>query len=327
MWGGICSAISGFWDKYIRPIVDFIRMVLIANLQFWMNVAQKLGEVWNAVCKGIGWAWDTLVKPVVDAVKWFCESVYNAFKWLFGWLIGGSLWTDLCKGIVGIWNSVVAPLIDTIRGFCDAVVNAFRWLEDTLGSIWNNICSAAQNAWNAVANAWKGIQDTVGGAAKAAGNAFSNFASQAGSALSQAGQAVWNFITSICFAHAIHNAVESSIKDLGKWVGAVKESMSKGVESVKSFVAEIGKPAALALGGVRVGAAAPVGAPPMPPPAPAPVTVTITAPLVNVEGSADRRTVELAVEKVKEALKTTLIEATSAAAPTKRIRVFGGVMF
>jgi hypothetical protein len=65
----------------------------------------------------------------------------------------------------------------------------------------------------------------------------------------------------------------------------------------------------------------------MPPPAPAPVTVTITAPLVNVEGSADRRTVELAVEKVKEALKTTLIEATSAAAPTKRIRVFGGVMF
>jgi len=35
----------------------------------------------------------------------------------------------------------------------------------------------------------------------------------------------------------------------------------------------------------------------------------------------------LAVEKVKEALKTTLIEATSAAAPTKRIRVFGGVVF
>jgi hypothetical protein len=68
-----------------------------------------------------------------------------------------------------------------------------------------------------------------------------------------------------------------------------------------------------------------VAAPNVPTPAaPAPVTVSINAPLVNVEGSADKRTVELAVEKVKEALKSTLVEASSSGAVTKRIRVVGG---
>jgi hypothetical protein len=47
---------------------------------------------------------------------------------------------------------------------------------------------------------------------------------------------------------------------------------------------------------------------------------------VNIEGSADKRTVELAVEKMKEALRTTIIEASSANAPTKRIRIAGGVV-
>jgi len=80
---------------------------------------------------------------------------------------------------------------------------------------------------------------------------------------------------------------------------------------------------AFAVAPAHVGAAPPT---PFAPPVPTPVTVYITAPLVNVEGSADKRTVELAVEKVKEALKTTLIEATSAGAPTKRIRVMPEVI-
>jgi hypothetical protein len=56
----------------------------------------------------------------------------------------------------------------------------------------------------------KGFTDAVGGAMKGAGDA------------------IGKFISSICFAHAIHNAVESSVKDLDMWVGKVEESMSKG---------------------------------------------------------------------------------------------------
>jgi hypothetical protein len=96
--------------------------------------------------------------------------------------------------------------------------------------------------------------------------------------------------------------VESSLKDLGEWVDTVEGSMRKGVESVKGFVAEVGKPSLTVGGGVGAVAPIPIA------PAAAPLTVNITAPLVNVEGSADKRTVELAVEKVKEVLRTTLIE-------------------
>lgn len=49
------------------------------------------------------------------------------------------------------------------------------------------------------------------------------------------------------------------------------------------------------------------------------VSVEINAPLVYVEGSADKRTAELAAELVREKLKTVLIEVTSRSAPTKRI--------
>ena len=54
------------------------------------------------------------------------------------------------------------------------------------------------------------------------------------------------------------------------------------------------------------------------------VTIQFNAPLVNVEGSADKRTAEYAARFVVEKLKTVLIEPTSQSAPTKRIYVPGG---
>jgi len=57
---------------------------------------------------------------------------------------------------------------------------------------------------------------------------------------------------------------------------------------------------------------------------PGSVTIQFNAPLVNVEGSADKRTAEYAARLVVEKLKTVLIEPTSQSAPTKRIYIPGG---
>jgi len=325
VWNAVASAMSGFWNRYIVPIIDFIKSVVMTTFNIWISIIKSLGDVWNAICSGISWAWNTFVKPVVDAVKWFAETVYGIFKMLFWWIIGGSVWRDLCNGIVAIWNRVVMPLVGTIKSFCEAVVNAFKWLKDTLSGIWNSIVSAAQSAWNSIVSGFQSAWNTISSAVSSAGKAVGDFASTVGNALSNAGQAVWNFVSSICFAHAIHEAVESSVKDLDKWVESVEGAMKLGAGAVKGFASVMKATPAFAF------APAPVGggvAPPTPfaPRVSAPVTVYISAPLVNVEGSADRRTVELAVEKVKEALKTTLIEATSTGAPTKRIRVMPGVV-
>jgi hypothetical protein len=59
---------------------------------------------------------------------------------------------------------------------------------------------------------------------------------------------------------------------------------------------------------------------------PTSISIQFNAPLVNVEGSADRQTAELAARIIEGKLKTVLIEASSRSAPTKRIRVTGGLI-
>jgi uncharacterized membrane protein YfcA len=56
---------------------------------------------------------------------------------------------------------------------------------------------------------------------------------------------------------------------------------------------------------------------------PAGISIQFNAPLVNVEGDADKRTAELAARIIEDRLKTVLIEASSQSAPTKRIRIAG----
>ena len=229
VWNAVCSAISGFWDTYIKPIVDFIWSSIQSAFNSWIDIIKSLGDVWNAICNGISWAWDTFVKPVVDAVKWFADTIYSIFETLFGWLIGGSLWRDLCSGIVGIWNSVVMPLVDTVKGFVDSVIGAFNGLRETLSGIWNSIVSGVQNAWGSITSA-------ISGAVSTATSAVSNWAQSVTSAMSGAWDAISNFISSICFAHAITDAVDTANKKLGEFEETVDGVMHRGLRRVGDFI-------------------------------------------------------------------------------------------
>jgi hypothetical protein len=136
--------------------------------------------------------------------------------------------------------------------------------------------------------------------------------------MGNAWNSISNFIGSICFAHALANAADSSQKTMTSWVSMVKDSMDKGLTSIKEFNRQT------ELSGIAASASA--AATPVPSAvlagARAPVTLNITAPLVNVEGSADRRTAELASRQVLDQLKSVIVEATSSNAPAtmKRIR-------
>jgi hypothetical protein len=46
------------------------------------------------------------------------------------------------------------------------------------------------------------------------------------------------------------------------------------------------------------------------------VSIQITAPLIQIEGSADKKTAELAAAFVVDRLRSTIVEATSSGAPT-----------
>jgi hypothetical protein len=97
--------------------------------------------------------------------------------------------------------------------------------------------------------------------------------------------------------------------------------MGKSQEHIKNFIANVRDTGLNVEAKVGVGAGGFAGAP-VPLPAKPSVNVTITAPLVSVEGSADRRTAELAADMMKEQLRSVIVEATSSNAPAsmKRIR-------
>jgi len=188
--------------------------------------------------------------------------------------------------------------IGILEGFCSSVSSMFSGL-------WSSIVSGAQSAWSSVTS-------TISGAVSSAGDALSGFTSAVSGAMSSAGSAISGFISSICFAHAIHEAVESSIKDLNVWVKKIDDSMREGTRAVKEFVGDVGAPK----GGFGV-SVTPSG------PVTSVINVTISSPLVHVEGSADKRTAELAAELIEKKLRNVIVEASSSGAPAthKRIRL------
>jgi len=126
--------------------------------------------------------------------------------------------------------------------------------------------------------------------------------------------------------NAITHPLET-LQNIGKgvtdWLGDVKKALfgspqtifedaAVGVEKLHRTMKRLGP---IGLGGLGLPSNLTI------PTATQNVTVQINSPLVNIEGSADKRTAELAADLVEKKLKTVLIESTSSAAPTKRIRI------
>jgi hypothetical protein len=108
--------------------------------------------------------------------------------------------TDTFKGIMqGIFSSIKSVLGGDWSGFCSGIVSAFSGAVSSvigsLQSLWTSLSSVFGNAWTVIQN----------------------------------------FISGICFAHAIEKAVKSSTKDLDVWVDTVESSMNKGTAAIKGF--------------------------------------------------------------------------------------------
>jgi uncharacterized membrane protein len=223
------------------------------------------------------------------------------------------------KGEADKQNAIAKANDATLSNTKSTFDNLVTVVGNGLGIAWNTISSWCTSVGSAIVGA-------VSGAVSSASSALQSFASSAASALGAAGSAVANFISSICFAHAIGNAVESSRKDLGDWVQIVGTSMDKAKEHMQGFIANM-KDVGL---DVNAKVPEPVGMGTMIVPATVSrpnITVTITAPLVQIQGSADRATAELAAKMVNDQLQNVIVEATSGSAPATQKRIRQGAVF
>ena len=188
--------------------------------------------------------------------------------------------------VIGAITLFATAYATNFMGFRDAVDSAIGFVIDKL-------------AW---------LKDALFGAAEAAKDALGGFADWVGQGMESANKSIQGFIDSICFAHAIHDAVESGKRDLSEFVGAVDTSMRGALGGIQKFT-----------GAAAIG----VPTPPLGLGSSQPISISISGPLVNIEGSADEKTADLAAEKMRDELKSVLIEATSGQATTKRIRDIG----
>lgn len=340
----IDAALTWFWNNVLVPIGTFIVTIFVSDLNTMGVIFQTLGAVWNTVCGAIKTAWDFLVNgimsiwkstgaPVFQLITDFINGIKAAFQFLFGWLIGGSLWPDLCGGLGAIWNNVVGPLLGVIQGFVNGVVGFFQGMASTLSGIWNGIVNGISSAASTISSTISSIGTTVsngvaavgnalGSAANAVGGAMGTVANSVGGALSTAGGAIAGFIGSICFAHALANAAESSKKTMDSWVGMVEDSMDKGKAAIKDFNVSTAITGTPSLGTIGGGGALLTGLS-----KPTVVNIETKAPLINIEGSADKATVNLATKQLLQQLKSMIVEPTSTSAPATSKRIRQGSVF
>jgi hypothetical protein len=289
---GIIYAYNNF-----KPFHDLINTVGAVLSGFF---ATAITVVTNA----LSFLWNNILAPLIGVFKTLWDTIMNnpILAFLFGpitavvYLI--EHWNSVTVVVRGalewLWNNILVPLGDFIKGAFGAAINFVTSLLEKLYGIIKPLVDALGT-----------VKDVMGGVVGAISGA-----------LSDAGKAIGGFISSICFAHALATAAEDSAKTMSGWVGMVQDSMTKGLGAIKDFNSQVQGP------GAPASVYAPAGPMPTAPAAKTPITVNITSPLINVEGSADRKTVEETGKKVMDMLKSVLVEPTSSAAYTtlKRVR-------
>jgi len=254
----------------------------------WKEFAVGLGPV-GAVADALG---PSLLQGAISGLMMALPGLIGSLGGVSGAMNAVGVAAHAMLGPLGLVTAAIAlfatAYATNFMGFRDAVDTAVGWVVEKL-------------RW---------LTDALWGAADAANKALGAFQNWVGNAMRGAMDSVQGFIDGICFAHAIKDAVESSKKDLGDFVSSVDSSMGEALGSIRGFNREAG-----------LGIAGSLGAAATPPH----LSLVFNAPLVNVEGSADERTAELAAEKVRDALRNVLVEASSGAAPGihKRVRIGG----
>jgi len=188
-----------------------------------------------------------------------------------------------CEPFRNAVNAVGAAFMNALKPAIDVVTGALSWL-------WHNIVEPFIGALNGLGNAIQGVANWFGGL------------------FNQAGAAA--------------NEVDNASRSMEHLAGIVGKPPSTGLiesfEYLDKVMRDVGAPSIAV--GARGGGSSPLGV--VVAPSSPPVTININAPLVAVveEGGADPGAI---ANIVLSRLKTTVVEATSQAAPAtqKRIRV------
>jgi len=181
-------------------------------------------------------------------------------------------------------------------------------IADMFSSTWSGISSAFSSFASGLSSAVGGVVDSIGGAISGLASALvggSIWTDMLRDMESQAGEYLGETLREF---EEFSPRVQTEIEYIGEPLAELAEGSRRKIGRSGVFEPVVGAPAAVAMATL----------------APRPsISLVINAPLVNIEGSADERTAELAAEKVEDALRNVIVEASSSGAPAihRRIRI------
>ena len=329
IWEGIQWALNAAMDANPAAIICLAIAGLVAIIVAAYNACPPFRDALNAIgavlggalkvaveaiTVGLTWFWKNVIEPVANFIRAYVVVEVEALSIAFSWL----------------WNNILEPLGNFLRNVFYASIKV---ISDVVGFLWNNVLKPFGDFLiGAFSDAWKGLKTIIDwfydaikpiiDAVSKVADTLGGFVNAVGGAMKGAGNAIGGFIHSICFAHALADASESSEKTMKGWVGMVGDSMNKGLASIKDFNSQ-----AQIAGMAGVGVANVGGGIPTTTNRPTAVTVVTQAPLVNIEGSADKATVDLASKQVLASLKTIIVEPTSSGAAATQKKIRSGSVF
>jgi hypothetical protein len=195
---------------------------------------------------------------------------------------------NTCEPFRNAVNQVGETLMNIFKPAIDAVGNALNWL-------WTNIVEPFINGLRWLADSLASVAGWFGSLGQSAASSQAAIDSETASLMG--------------LYQTVGKPPSTGLIESFEYL----DKVMKGIETPELT----GSPVVGSVGGaVPFGVSSHVGMP---------VTVNINSPLVNIEGSADEKTAEMAAEKVRDELRNVLVEASSGSAPNthKRVRVGG----
>ncbi|MCW4002410.1 MAG: hypothetical protein NWE95_00650, partial [Candidatus Bathyarchaeota archaeon] len=291
------DAIGKALGDFFKPILEAVTAALT---WLWENVLVPLGNfivgTFIGVWEGLTAAWHVLSSAV--------DAVYNGLKW--------------------IWDNIFVPIGNFLAGYFMSVLQGLVWVWNTLSTAVNTVYNGLKWLWD---NVLVPLGNFIGGALLGAWNAFANGLSWA-----------YNNLIKPVF-DALNWVYINVLKPIADFLGTIWNGLSGIGNAVGGFFGGIGKALGFAEGGIvtgptlaLIGEAGPEAVVPLRefgnlPAGNGSGVVNLYAPLITIEGNADRATVEAAAQRVMQKLRTVIVEASSSVASSTRKRIRTGGRF
>jgi hypothetical protein len=321
-----------------NPIVLVVTAIglIVAALIAAYNACPPFRDAVNAIGKALGDFFGPILDAVTKALTWLWENVLVP------------LGNFIVNTFIGVWNGLTAAW-NVLSSAVDAVYNGLKWLWDNvfvpvasfitssfvvalqfLTSVWDGLAGAVNTVYNGLKWLWDNVLvplgNFVGGSLLAAWNAFSNGLSWA-----------YNNLIKPVF-DALNWVYINVLKPIADFLGTIWNGLSSIGNSISGFFGGVGKALGFAEGGIVtgptlavIGEAGPEAVVPLREfgslSSVGGVTVNVNAPLIAIEGSADKATVEAAANRVMQQLRAVIVEPTSSGAPSTQRRIRVGSVF